>query len=156
MSAFERAFERTLGHEGGHVNDPRDPGGETKYGISQRAYPNLDIANLTIEDCKQLYQRDYWRPIRGDELPEEVAMALFDAAVNHGVRTAVRMMQRAVGVRDDGIIGPRTIEAAHLIEPARFVARFLGDRLMFYADLQTWPTFGRGWARRVARELRQT
>ena len=155
MSAFDRAFDRTIGHEGGYSEDPHDRGGKTKYGISQRAYPNEDIAALTLERAKTLYQRDYWRKIRGDELPEEVALPLFDAAVNHGVKTAIRMMQRAVGVRDDGVIGPRTLEAAHLIEPARFVARFLGDRLMYMTNLATWAHHGQGWSRRVARELRQ-
>lgn len=156
MSTFDLAFDRTLGHEGGYVNDPRDPGGETKYGISKRAYPAEDIAALTIERAKALYHRDYWRKVRGDEMPEEVALLLFDAAVNHGVKPAIKMMQRAVGVTADGVIGPRTLQAAHLIEPARFVARFCGDRLMFYTNLSTWPTFGRGWARRVAHDLRRS
>lgn len=153
VSAFERAFARTVGHEGGWVNNPNDPGGETKYGISKRAYPAEDIANLTLERARLLYRRDYWNRVRGDYLPDTVAMEAFDAAVNHGVMPAVRMMQRALGVNDDGIIGPITLQAAQDIEPAVFVARFNGWRLMLYTELRTWPTFGKGWARRVARNL---
>ncbi|MCO6445820.1 MAG: glycoside hydrolase family 108 protein [Anaerolineae bacterium] len=153
VSAFERAFARTVGHEGGEVNDPRDPGGHTKFGISQRAYPAEDIANLTLERARLLYRRDYWNRVRGDYLPEAVAMEAFDAAVNHGVMPAVRMMQRALGVDDDGIIGPITLQAAQDIEPAVFVARFNGWRLFYYTSLKTWPHFGKGWARRVAQNL---
>lgn len=151
---FQQAFERTIGFEGGYANDPRDPGGETKYGISKRAYPALDIANLTLAQAKAVYHRDYWRAVRGDELPAPIAIEVFDAAVNHGPKQAVRFMQRALQVADDGIIGPVTLGAAKKIDPAVFVARFNGERLMFYTDLKTWPAFGRGWSRRVAAQLR--
>lgn len=151
---FAAAFARTIGHEGGYVNDPRDPGGETKFGISKRAYPGEDIAGLTIERAAALYARDYWTPIKGDQLPDAVAAEVFDAAVNHGVSAGVRMLQRAVGVSADGIMGPVTLATAQAIEPMHFVLRFNAARLEFYADLPTFPAFGRGWARRVAGNLR--
>ena len=155
VSPFARAFAIVIGHEGGFVDDPRDPGGATKYGISQRQYPDLDIRNLTLAQAQQLYFRDYWLPMRGDDLPEAIAIEVFDAAVNHGVRQAGRLMQRALRVADDGYIGPVTIAAARSVDPARFLARFNGERLMFYTDLATWPHHGRGWARRVASQLRR-
>ena len=152
---FSVAFEQTIGHEGTYSNDPRDPGGETKYGISKRSYPSLDIAGLSLASAKQIYFRDFWLPMRGDDMPEDIAIEAFDAAVNHGVWQATRLLQRALRVADDGYIGPVTIAAAHSVDPARFVARFNGERLAFYADLPTWPTFGKGWARRVAAQLRR-
>ena len=151
---FQQAFERTIGFEGGYSNDPRDPGGETKYGISKRAYPTLDIASLTLAQAKAVYHRDYWRAVRGDELPAPIAIEVFDAAVNHGPKQAIKFMQRALKVNDDGIIGPVTLGAVRRIDPAVFAARFNGERLMFYTELKTWPAFGRGWSRRVAAQLR--
>jgi len=166
ISPFARAFEVVVGHEGGLSLDRADRGnwtsgtvgvGElrgTKYGIAAHVYPDLDIRNLTLAQARGLYYRDYWLPMRGDDLPEPIAVEAFDAAVNHGVRQATRLMQRALGVADDGYIGPVTLGAARNIAPARFVARFNGERLMFYTDLKTWPAFGRGWTRRVAAQLR--
>jgi lysozyme family protein len=153
--SFERAFEQVVGHEGGYVDHPSDPGGETRFGISKRAYPGEDIASMTLDRARLLYRRDYWYPIRGDALPEAVAIQVFDAAVNHGVRTAVRMMQRALGVEDDGVIGPVTLIAMGRADDRQFVARFNAERLLFYTDLPTWGAFGKGWARRVAVNLRQ-
>lgn len=153
--SFERAFEQVIGHEGGYVDHPDDPGGATKFGISRRAYPGEDIASMTLDRARLLYRRDYWYPIRGDALPEAVAIQVFDAAVNHGVRQAVRMMQRALGVEDDGVIGPVTLIAMGRADDHQFVARFNAERLLFYTDLPTWGAFGKGWARRVAVNLRQ-
>ena len=77
---FDVAFEKLIGHEGGYVNDARDPGGETKYGISKRAYPDEDIAGLTLERAKQIYRRDYWDAVQAEYLPDAVRFDLFDAA----------------------------------------------------------------------------
>lgn len=165
MSPFDRAFETVVGHEGGLSLDWNDRGnwtsgvvgeGElkgTKYGIAAHAYPHLDIRNLTLEQAKDIFHRDYWLPIRGDDLPEVIAIEVFDAAVNHGVRRATLLMQRALKVADDGIIGPVTLAAAKSIHPAVFIARFNGERLAFYTDLDTWSHHGRGWSRRVAAQL---
>ncbi len=152
---FDKAFEVIIGHEGGYVNHPNDPGGETKFGISKRAYPNVDIKNLTLEGAKAIYERDYWQAIQGDKLPYGIAVQVFDAAVNHGVRQAVLFMQRALKVDDDGVLGPKTIAAAWNMDEEVFRARFNAQRLRFFTNLNDvqWSTFGKGWVRRVASNL---
>lgn len=146
---FHHAVTHVIEREGGYVNDPRDPGGETKYGISKRAYPNLDIASLTLRDAQQIYKTDYWDPIRGDELHDRVAFVVFDCAVNQGVSRAVKLLQRTVGVKEDGVFGPVTLSAAKVQSWSGFVERFQAERILHYASLPTWPTFGRGWCRRA-------
>lgn len=152
---FDRAFEMLIGHEGGYVNDPRDPGGETKYGISRRAYPGEDIAGMTLERAKLIYRRDYWGPAGCDAVPDAVRFDLFDTAVNAGPRAAIRMLQRAARANDDGILGARTLMALQGIDPMRLLARFNGERLDHLNDLPTWPAFGRGWTQRVAENLKR-
>lgn len=152
---FERAFEIVIGHEGGYVADSRDPGGETKYGISKRANPDVDIRNLTLAKAQWIYRQRYWLPLHGDAMPESAAIQVFDAAVNHGLKAATRMMQRALRVPDDGVIGPVTLNALVAADDARFVARFAAERLTYYTDLAGWDVYGRGWTRRVASNLRQ-
>lgn len=150
---FDQSFERLLKHEGGYVNHPSDPGGETKFGISKRAYPNVDIKALTEEEAKRIYRRDYWDPMRLDDLPQTVRFDMFDTAVNSGIRQAVIFLQRAAGVDDDGKLGPVTIAECGRIDPERLAARFNGHRLDFLNNLRTWPAFGRGWAQRIADNL---
>ena len=82
MSNFNRAVEHLLVEEGGYVNHPEDPGGETKFGISKRAYPSLNIKDLTVNEAKEIYKRDYWDHFPMDDLPDGVAFSLFDFAVN--------------------------------------------------------------------------
>lgn len=150
---FDSAFERLRGHEGGYVNDPRDPGGETKFGISKRSYPAEDIRNLTIERAKAIYLHDFWGPAGCDAVPDALRFDLFDMAVNSGVRAAVKTLQKAAGETEDGILGPLTIQAVSSMPASRLLARFNGARLAFMAELVTWPSFGRGWARRIASNL---
>lgn len=150
---FDHAFEKVIGHEGGYIADSRDPGGETKYGISKRAYPNEDIKNLTMARAKQIYKRDYWDRCRCDDLPFEVRFDVFDAAVNSGVSQASKWLQRAVGAKPDGIIGNLTIKAAQQIDGMTIAMRINGERLKFMTDLPTWQHFGKGWARRIAENL---
>lgn len=152
---FDQAFERLLGHEGGYVNDPRDPGGETKFGVSKRQYPGEDIAGLTLARAKAIYLRDYWGPAGCDAVPAGAKFDLFDMAVNSGVKRAVRCLQEAVEETADGILGPRTLQAVQSMPAARLAARFNGARLQFMTDLPTWQTFGRGWARRIADNLKR-
>lgn len=149
---FDRAFETVIGHEGGYVNDPRDPGGETKYGISKRAYPNEDIKNLTLNRAKELYKRDYWDSIDAESIPGVARLMVFDCSVNCGVTAAKKILQRAVGVKDDGIIGPKT--RAAIGNTPDIEQRFAGFWLQYYTDLPGWPTYGKGWTRRVANDLR--
>ena len=150
---FDQAFDILIGHEGGYVNNPNDPGGETKYGISKRSYPNVDIKNLTLAESKAIYRRDYWDRLQADTLPESVRFDLFDTAVNSGPGTAGRLLQRAVGVAEDGQIGPVTIKAVKAMTPWEIRAKFNACRLHFMTDLSVWPTFGKGWARRIAANL---
>lgn len=150
---FDSAFEKLLSHEGAISNNKNDKGGLTKYGISQRSYPNLDIRNLSVADCKAIYLRDYWKPAGCDSVPPAIAFDLFDMAVNSGVARAVKTLQRTVGTAEDGKLGPLTLAAAAKLDPARAVARFNGVRLAFMAGLDVWPTFSRGWALRIADNL---
>ena len=152
-SEFDSAFEALIGHEGGHVDHPDDPGGETKYGISKRSYPEVNIAGLTLDDAKAISRRDYWDRVRADELPSELRFLLFDAAVNAGVAQSIKWLQRAVGVRDDGVIGPITLAAIADSNPHQISSNFLGQRLKHMTDLRHWDQFGRGWARRIASNL---
>ena len=151
---FDEAFEKLLGHEGGYVNHPTDPGGETKYGISKRSYPGEDIAGLTIARSKAIYKTDFWGPAGCDAVPEGLRFDLFDMAVNSGVSKAVKTLQRAAGETADGVLGPDTLQALSSMPATRLVARFNGHRLAFMADLTTWPAFGRGWAKRIAENLK--
>jgi lysozyme family protein len=152
--SFDSLIDRVLSHEGGYVNDPRDPGGETKFGIAKRSYPLLDIKNLTRSQAVEIYRRDFWQRVNGDSLPPFVAFQVLDAAVNHGIGNAVRWLQRAVGVADDGVIGPITMAAVKRMDAADLVLQFNAERLEFYTKLSTWDAFGRGWARRLAGNLR--
>lgn len=150
---FDKAFERVIGHEGGYVNNPRDPGGETKFGISKRSYPALDIKGLTLAEAKAIYKRDFWDRCRCNDLPGGLAFDVFDAAVNSGPGQAIRWMQRAANVADDGVVGPLTLAAVKRIDPEAIQARYSGIRLEFMTRLSGWDAFSRGWARRVAANL---
>ena len=145
--SFDRAVAMVLRHEGGYVNDPRDPGGETRFGISKRAYPDVDILRLTEDEAKVIYRRDYWNTLRPDEIPAPLAICVFDAAVNMGRDKAVRLLQRACGVAQDGVMGGNTIAAANrLPEP---VVRFSTERAIAYTGIRGFDTFGKGWLRRT-------
>ena len=127
---FEKSVEFTLKMEGGSSveNDPNDPGGKTKYGISQKAFPNLNIDTLTLEEAKEIYRKNYWQACRCDELPFEFAVCVFDTAVNQGVNKAKRLLQIALGVTVDGVIGDKTIAAAFKAGPT-LVRKFLAYRM---------------------------
>lgn len=150
---FDDAFQLLIGHEGGFVNHALDPGGMTKFGISNRAYPGEDIRGMTLERAKVIYLRDYWGPAGCDAVPEGVKFSLFDMAVNSGVKPAIKCMQRAAGVDDDGALGPITLRAVAGMNTSKFIARFNGQRLQLMSSLSTWPAFGRGWANRIAKNL---
>lgn len=110
-----------------------DQGGLTRWGISQNAYPGLDIASLTREEAEKIYLRDYWRPIRGSALPSQIALVLFDGAVNHGPRQAIKLLQAALKIQQDGIMGPETVGSAKSYYPRQeLLKRFLYARGMFY------------------------
>lgn len=151
---FDQAFTKLLGHEGGYVDHPSDPGGATRWGVTERvARANgytghmRDFPELA---ARHIYRRDYWQAVRADELPEAVRYAVFDAAVNSGTVQSIKWLQRALGVADDGKLGPVTLAAALKADPLALKGKLLAQRLTFMTDLKTWPAFGRGWARRIA------
>lgn len=151
MINFDEAFERLLGNEGGYTEGKGDPGGETIYGISKRSYPNLIIRNLTRDQAKAIYLRDFWAPL-GDA-PGAVKFQAFDFAVNSGIQTAIRKLQAAIGAADDGHWG--TMSAAKLasMDVNDVLMRYAAQRLRFMARLSAWQTFGKGWANRIAGQL---
>lgn len=156
MKTFDDAVKIILKHEGGYVDHPSDPGGETNYGISKRAYPDEDIANLTVERASELYKRDYWDRIKGDDLPYAIALCVFDTAVNSGVSRASRWLQETCNATPDGVIGPNTVRNvlnAWENNHSYVLTTYMDKRLTFLKKLSTWDTFGRGWERRVNETL---
>ena len=134
MAIFDLAIEKTLAHEGGYVNDPDDKGGETKFGISKRSYPEIDIAKLTRDEAAAIYKRDYWDEVKGDDIDSQViAEHLFDTAVNMGVNRAAKMGQRIVGATDDGRIGPQSVAAFNECGEIRFDDKYRLAKISRYA-----------------------
>lgn len=147
---FDEAFDLLIGHEGNYINDPKDPGGETNWGISKRSYPQLDIKNLTKEAAKNIYWKDYWVPSAVNLLPDTLIFDVFDTAVNSGPKTAIKIMQKMVGTVQDGVIGPKTLAAIKVLNDANLVYKYNANRLLFMTDLPNWRDAGKGWARRIA------
>ena len=154
MKTFNEIIEKVLEHEGGYVNDPKDLGGETKYGITKRFYPDVDIKNLTVEQAKEIYRKDYWDKNRVESLPQNLWHIFFDMCVNMGRRTAVKVLQRAAvnrgrDIEVDGGLGPATIGALKGVE----LDRVRAYRVKFYVDLITakpeQEKFFLGWFRRA-------
>lgn len=153
---FNKGLDFVLAAEGGYVNDKYDPGGETKFGISKKAYPNLDVANLTLEDAKKIYYRDYWLSsgAKVADISPELAMILFDTAVNMGAGTAVRFLQRTLRVKEDGIIGEETKAALQRTNIEEIIEWYLVNRILRYSELDTWSRYRRGWLKRTIGLLR--
>ena len=150
MGDFHRCISLILGEEGGIANHRKDPGGLTKFGISQRSYPTLDIAALTLDDAKAIYRRDYWNPIRGDELPSGLDLTLFDSAINQGPVTAIQLLQHALQIKADGRLGPITLAASIQAMPD-LLDDFDAERALRYEFNRNEEVFGRGWYRRLLR-----
>jgi lysozyme family protein len=154
---FERSLAFVLKHEGGYVDHPKDPGGRTNLGVTQATYEQWvgrmvtedEMKALTVDDVAPIYRAEYWDRIRGNDLPLGVDYALFDFAVNSGVRRAVRIIQRIVGVHDDGAVGPFTVGAIKAADPFELIEDLCNARMTFLHNLPHWNTFGRGWTRRV-------
>jgi lysozyme family protein len=127
--AFDRAFEWTIVQEGGKVDDPDDSGGPTRWGISRKSYPSVDLDKLTIADAKQIYYRDYWMKVRGEALPWPLSLVLFDWAVHSGQVTAIMALQRILGCYIDGKFGPQTKASALAANQAVLVQELIEDRL---------------------------
>lgn len=166
-SRFDDCLAITLGQEGGYSNDPADHGGATLWGVSQATYdaartdhgqPHRPVAQMTRDEMRDIYLRSYWIPVHGDQLERPLDMVVFDTAVNCGVRQAIRFLQRSLSVRDDGDIGPVTLEALANDQDARQHRYLAGDILRqrenFYVMLVTrnpdQQKFLRGWQNRCS------
>ena len=162
MAEFLIAVKGVLEREGGYVKDPDDHGGATKYGISQRSYPQLDIEMITREDAVDIYDLDFWNPLRCNEIIDQVlANCLFDFGVNAGLKQSVKVMQAVAGVSVDGFIGPITMGAINekcVQGGAEILAlRFTLCRIAFYSDLaarrKSQRKFLPGWINRALKAL---
>ena len=158
MSEFDRCLAAVLVHEGGYSDHPKDPGGPTMKGVTQRVYddyrrrmllPVRDVRVIADEELANIYRQSYWLMIKGDQLPVGVSYAVFDGAVNSGVKRSVIWLQKALGVVADGVCGPATVAAAQKVPGNELVSRICDQRLAFLKMLKTWPVFGNGWSRRV-------
>jgi lysozyme family protein len=154
---FTSALQAVLKHEGGYVNNPKDPGGETNLGCTKAVWEEhcghpvdtKTMKALTPADVAPLYKRKYWDKVCGDDLPSGVDYVVFDAAINSGPGRAAKWLQSCVGVEPDGGIGPKTLAAVRAFDPQQLVKDYAKRRLSFMMDLPTWGTFGKGWTRRV-------
>lgn len=155
---FDTAFDRLISHEGGYSNHPDDPGGETMWGVTVAVARANGYAgpmrSMPRETARAIYRSQYWDTVKADSMPFAVAFQVFDAAVNHGNGQAAKFLQRAAGVVDDGIIGPKTLAAVAARGAAAILLLFNSEREQFYTDLKTWPSFGKGWSRRIVTNLR--
>lgn len=131
---FDKAFEYILNWEGGYSNDPNDPGGETKYGISKRAFPDEDIKNLTKERAKEIYEEKYWKAAFCDKLSFGLALMKFDCAVNQGVGAANSLFKDA---------------SLFSTDEEKKIKEFAVLRLLRYAANKNFNIYGKGWTRRV-------
>ena len=156
MARFERAIGTVLKHEGGYVNDPDDPGGETKHGISKKSYPHLNIKALTVEQAKAIYRRDFWRYDRIEN--QRVATKVFDTGVNMGATRSHRILQRALRnlgqqTTVDGKLGPKTLAATNRADPARLIQELRALQAERYVNIilgrPQSKKFLRGWLRRA-------
>ena len=149
MARFDVCVEFVLEKEGGYVHDLNDPGGETKFGISKRSYPNLNIKNLTRSGAIDLYRFDYWQEARCGYMPKGVDLLVFDTAVNRGPARAIRRLQTALRVKPDGIVGPQTLHALQIKNTFDLIDEFTSRRMVAYARLKNFSRYGLGWTRRI-------
>ena len=154
LNTFNDIIEDTLEHEGGYVNDPLDAGGETKYGITKKFYPNVDIKNLTKEQAKKIYHQDYWRRAKCDEVPSHLKHIYFDMCVNFGISGAIKVLQKVANNKGaklevDGKIGSKTISAVQNLE----IERVRAYRVLRFANIvikkPEQERFWFGWYRRA-------
>jgi lysozyme family protein len=157
MMSFDEAFSRLLVHEGNFSDHKADTGGKTCYGITEavarEAGYSGDMRELPLDKAKAIYRSSYWNPMRCEQMPEALRYDIFDGAVNSGVGQSIKWLQRALGVPDDGKMGPVTIGTANFQNPQSTLARYNGHRLLFMTNVASWGFFGKGWARRIADNL---
>lgn len=154
---FRRCLAEVLKHEGGWADHPKDPGGATMKGVTIAVFREFkgrpvtkdELRNISDADLRAIYKRGYWDKVRGDDLPAGVDLMVFDLAVNSGPGRAIKFLQAAVNAEADGVIGPATLANVRALPPAEIVDRLANRRDRFFRSLSTFPTFGRGWIRRL-------
>jgi lysozyme family protein len=157
-SNFDAVMAEVFAHEGGFVNHPSDPGGATNYGITIGTLSDFrgskqtvsQVRNLTKAEAREIYRRNYWSKVRGDNLPAGIDLVAMDGGVNSGMRRGAQWLQRALGTTADGNVGPMTINAALVADHAAVIVKACAIRMGFLRGLRTFSTFGKGWSRRVA------
>jgi lysozyme family protein len=155
-STFNKAIQFILEVEGGYVNDFHDPGGETKYGISKKAFPELDIKNLSIDEAKEIYYKQYWlgSGAKVENISSDLAIIIFDTAVNMGVATSIKILQRVLRVQEDGVFGVITENALRKGDIEQIIQWYITNRFLRYTSLNTWTIYKNGWINRIVRLLR--
>ena len=154
---YDTCLEMILHHEGGYVNHPKDPGGETNLGVTKRVWEEhggeKDMKDLTVEDVAPIYKKSYWDRVKGDDLPDGLDLCVFDFGVNAGTGRAAKYLQSMIGTVVDGGIGPNTLKALEAYVQVEGLAAtidtYQANRQKYYEKLSTFETFGRGWTRRV-------
>lgn len=154
---WQYCLETILHHEGGYVNHPEDPGGETNLGVTKRVYEEFggtkDMKDLTVEDVEPIYKKNYWDRVKADQLPSGLDLCVFDFGVNAGTGRSAKFLQGMIGATQDGAIGPATLakvnEFVSMEGVDGAIAEFQHRRQGYYEGLKTFATFGRGWTRRV-------
>ena len=155
---FKAALKRVLKHEGGYVNDPRDTGGETNYGITKttaRSYGYTgSMKDIPMDVVERIYKAMFWDAMSCDNFEFAIAFHMFDAAVNHGLLNARRILQRAVSVKDDGVIGPVSLAAIRAQPIFSLINLFNSERIAFYTRIPNFNIYGKGWMNRMSENLR--
>jgi lysozyme family protein len=157
-SNFEECLNLVLKSEGGWVNHPSDPGGETNLGVTKRVWeeyvghPVDSLKKLTKDDVAPLYELKYWRPCYCEVLPRGLDFIVFSMGVNAGPGRSVKLLQQSIGCVPDGVIGPRTRELISSSNGSTLIAKFSETRREYYRSLKTFPIFGKGWLNRVDHE----
>ena len=158
---YDHCLEMILHHEGGYVNHPKDPGGETNMGVTKRVYESWcmendltqkDMKELEFDDVAPIYKKNYWDRVKGDDLPAGLDLCVFDFGVNAGTGRAAKYLQNLVGATADGAIGPATLRSVNAYVQVEGLAAtidtYQSNRQGYYESLKTFETFGRGWTRR--------
>jgi lysozyme family protein len=154
---FEKSLEMLLKSEGGFVNNPKDPGGMTNLGVTAKVWSEFkgretsekEMRNLTKDDVAVLYEKKYWDTCKCDDLPSGIDYLVFDFAVNAGPGRSIKILQKAIGVPEDGAIGPVTLQNIDVMDKNDLITRFSNAKKEFYESLPTFPTFGKGWLSRI-------
>lgn len=146
---FNRAIAYLMTVEGGYIHHPKDPGGETNFGISKKAFPKLDIKNLSQAKAKQIYQKMYWQPCFHPAMGYKIAVITFDGCVHLGVREGIKQLQKAMRLPADGVLGAGTVGGLRRISQKDLAVRMLTLREESYRKLPQYKTFRKAWLNRL-------